>query len=145
MKRLLVDVNVVLDVLLDRAPHAEAASSLWAAGERGKCRLLLSAHAVTTIFYLAAKARDAKFARSVVGDLVSIFEVAPVDATVLRRALGFEMSDFEDAVAVAAAESAGAEAVVTRNLDDFDSAPLPAIDPPMVLAWLQVEGADEKR
>lgn len=145
MKRLLVDVHVVLDVLLDRAPHAEAASALWAAGERGRCRLLLPAHAVTTIFYLAEKARDAKFARGVVADLVSIFEVAPVDAAVLRRALALEMADFEDAVAAAAAEGAGAEAVVTRNLDDFEAAPLPAVDPPMALAWLEIESTDEKR
>jgi predicted nucleic acid-binding protein len=145
LKRLLVDVNVVLDVLLDRAPHAETASSLWAAGERGRCRLLLPAHAVTTVFYLAAKARDAKFARSVVADLVSIFEVAPVDAAVLRRALALEMADFEDAVAAAAAEAAGADALVTRNLDDFEASPLPAVDPPMALAWLEVEAADPQR
>jgi predicted nucleic acid-binding protein len=35
LKRLLLDVNVMLDVLFDRRPHAAAASALWAAGERG--------------------------------------------------------------------------------------------------------------
>lgn len=137
MKRLLVDVDVVLDVLLDRAPHAEASSALWAAGERGDCRLVLAAHAITTIFYLASRQRDAKFARAVVADLLAIFEVARVDEAVLQRALSLPMDDFEDAVAAAAAVDAGAEAIVTRNLRDFEASPIPALDPATALAWLK--------
>jgi predicted nucleic acid-binding protein len=137
LKRLLVDVSVVLDVLLDRAPHAEAASALWAAGERGVCRLVLAAHGITTIFDLASRQRDAKFARAVVADLLAIFEVAGVDDAVLRRALSLPMDDFEDAVAAAAAVDAGAEAIVTRNLRDFEASPVPALDPATALALLE--------
>ena len=52
MKRVLVDVNVVLDVLLDRQPHVEASAAVWAAIETGSSEGLLAAHAVTTIHYL---------------------------------------------------------------------------------------------
>ena len=132
----MVDVNVVLDVLLDRTPHAAAASALWAARERGKCQLALAAHGITTIFYLAARQRDRAFARAVVADLAAVFEIAAVDEAVLRRALALELHDFEDAVACAAAEGAGCEAVVTRNLRDFAASPLPALDPATALAWV---------
>ena len=53
MKRLLLDVNVVLDVLLDRTPYAEASAAVWAAVEQGEAEGYLSAHAVTTLRYLA--------------------------------------------------------------------------------------------
>lgn len=141
MRRYLVDVNVVLDVLHDRAPHARPAASLWAAREHGRCVLSLPAHGITTIFYLPSRQRGAAFARTVIGDLVSVFEIAAVDESVVRRALDLDVPDFEDAVVAAAAEAAGCEAIVTRNLADFDRAPLPAIDPTMALAWIETMGS----
>ena len=49
MRRLLIDVNVVLDVLLDRRPFAESSSAVWAAVEHGEAEGLLAAHAVTNL------------------------------------------------------------------------------------------------
>ena len=63
MKRLLLDLNVFLDVILDRPPDADVAAALWAAIERGQGYGMVPAHGVTTIFYLLEKARDAAFAR----------------------------------------------------------------------------------
>ena len=64
MKPLLLDLNVILDVILERAPGVEPASALWAAIENGRGRGLIPAHGLTTVFYLLEKARDASFARS---------------------------------------------------------------------------------
>ena len=63
MKRILLDVNVVLDVLLDRAPFADMSSEVWAVVERGEAEGLLSAHALTTLHYLNAKAVGGRMAR----------------------------------------------------------------------------------
>ena len=49
MKRVLFDVNVVLDVLLDRRPQTDASAAAWAGVETGAAKGLLAAHAVTTI------------------------------------------------------------------------------------------------
>lgn len=43
------------------------------------------------------------------------------------------MSDFEDALQVAAALAANADFIVTRNLQDFRRSPLPALTPPQFL------------
>lgn len=136
MKRLLLDLNVVLDVILDCAPGADAAAALWAAIERGQGHGMLPAHGLTTIFYLLEKARGASFAREGVERLIGIFGVAPVDDEVVRRALVLAWPDFEDAVCAAAAEASGCHAIVTRDADGYPNASLPVIDPAAALVWL---------
>jgi predicted nucleic acid-binding protein len=136
VKRLLLDLNVFLDVILDRRPDADVAAALWAAIERGQGHGMVPAHGVTTIFYLLEKARGAAFARDGVERLIRVFSVAPVDDNVIRKALTLAWSDFEDAVCAAAADVSGCDALVTRDPDGYPNAPLPVIDPAAALSWL---------
>ena len=136
MKPLLIDLNVILDVILERAAGVESASALWAAIENGRRRGVIPAHGLTTIFYLLEKARDAAFARNGVERLITVFGVAPIDEAVVRRALVLGWRDFEDAVCAAAAEVLGCEAIVTRHPDGFPDSPVPVIDPAGALTWI---------
>jgi len=136
MKRLLFDVNVVLDVLLDRAPFADASSDVWAVVERGDAEGLLSAHAFTTLHYLNAKAVGGRMARETTDALLSVFEVAGVDDAVLNTALALNWGDFEDAVTAAAAKRSKCEAIVTRNPADFKGSAVRVLTPSEALAWL---------
>ena len=122
MKRLLLDVNLILDVLLDRKPHAEDASEVWAAVEGGRAIGYLSAHAVTTIHYLNAKVIGTKMAGETTEALLSVFDIAVVDEAVLRSAAALGWRDFEDAVTTAAAIRSRCDAIVTRNPKDFAKA-----------------------
>src|SRR6476660_37945 len=103
MTRVLLDVKLVLDVLLDRAPHAEPASAVWSAVETGRAQGFLSAHAITTLHYLNSRAVGARTARASTAELLSVFEIATVDEAVVRSALSLKWPDFEDAVTAAAA------------------------------------------
>ncbi len=134
MKRLLLDVNVVLDVLLERSQHSEHAAALWALIETGKATGLLSADAVTIVHYLVAHEHDRRRARHAIDRLLSVFTVAAVDDPVIRSALRLGWADFEDAVTAAAAASAGCDALVTRNTRDFKGSPVPVIDAATALA-----------
>jgi predicted nucleic acid-binding protein len=134
VRRVLLDLNVVLDVLLDRAPHAAEAARVWAAVEEGRVEGFLPAHGFTTIFYLAARHRDAGYARRILDGLVAVFDVAPVDAAVIRRALGLALPDFEDAVCAAAAEATGCDLVITRDPQGFARSPVRVVDPATALA-----------
>lgn len=138
--RVLVDVNLCIDVLLDRAPFAEPAAGLWEAVERGEIEGLLPAHGVTTIHYLVAQAEGRPTAGRLVSDLLRVFGIAPVDKPVLERALAGGWKDFEDAVCAAAAEAAGCDFVVTRNVKDFKASPVAAVDALTVLALLSGGG-----
>jgi predicted nucleic acid-binding protein len=133
---LLIDVNVVLDVLLDRRPFAESSSAVWAAVEQGEAEGLLSAHAVTTLHYLNARAVGARAARETTEALLSVFNVAAVDESVLVSALALGWTDFEDAVTAAAARKAKCDAIVTRNPRDFTKSPIRVLAPSEAVAWL---------
>ena len=134
----MLDVNLVLDVLLDRAPHAGAASDIWSASETGRVQGFLSAHAVTTVHYLNTRAVGSKVARQTTDALLSVFEVAPVDEAVMRSALALDFADFEDAVTAAAAQRARCAAIVTRNPRDFRKSPVRVLTPAEAAAWLDV-------
>ena len=129
MKRILVDTNVVLDVLLDRHPHASASASIWAAIESQAAEGLLSAHAVTTIHYLIRKQLGDAKAKRTIGVILQVFEVAAIDGHVLSQALQLHFADFEDAVTSAAAKAAGCDWIVTRDARGFRGSPVRALTP----------------
>lgn len=137
MRRILIDVNVVLDVLLDRRPFADAASAVWAGVEDGHAEGLLAAHAVTTLHYLNSRAVGARMARETTEGLLSVFDVAAVDEAVLRSAVGYGWPDFENAVTAAAARRAKCDAIVTRNPRDFPKSAVPVLTPSEAVAWIQ--------
>lgn len=132
--RVLFDTNVILDVLLDREPHADVAAKLMSLVDEGRLDGIVCATTVTTIHYLAARAVGGKAAARHVSELLDMFDVASVDAEVLGSALALGFGDFEDAVLHQAASSADASAIVTRNGKDFAGATLPVFDPHELLA-----------
>ncbi len=129
MRRVLVDINIILDVLLEREPHFAASAAVWTAVEAGFVEGLLSAHAVPTIHYLARKQLGGAGARRVVTTLLNVFGVAAVDEAVIREALGFSPPDFEDSVTAAAARSAMCDLIVTRDPKGFRGSPVRALTP----------------
>lgn len=137
MKRLLLDLNVVLDVLLDRTPNVEPAAALWKEIEGKRAVGYLAAHGFTTIHYLARKARSLQFAGQAVADLLSVFRVAPVNKEVLQRAVALSFPDFEDAVCAACASLTECDLLITRDPKGFRGSPVTAMDPASAVAWLR--------
>ena len=129
MKRVLLDINVVLDVLLDRKPHVTASAAVWAAIENGAAEGLLAAHALTTIYYLIQKEKGVREARRTVSAMLRVFGVAAVNAAVIQDALVLAEPDFEDAVTSSAANFAGCDAIVTRDPRGFRQSPVRTFTP----------------
>jgi predicted nucleic acid-binding protein len=142
--RILFDTNVVLDLLLDRAPFAEASEQILSRVETGELSGYLCATTVTTIYYLAAKSLGAKGALAEIRKLLSLFEIAPVNRPVLESALASDFSDFEDAVIHEAARQIGSEAIVTRNKPDFLHAEIPAHSPEEMIQILKQRSSNDE-
>lgn len=129
----LIDLNVILDVLQRREPFYAMSARVLACAETGIVEGWVAAHSVTTLFYLLAKYQSADQARVTLSELLSFLSVAAVDQAVIEQALKLPYRDFEDAVQMMAAVRTGAEYLVTRNVQDYESGPLPAIRPAELL------------
>jgi predicted nucleic acid-binding protein len=139
--RVLFDINVVLDHLLAREPHADAAEQLLNLVDTGSLEGVICSTTATTIHYLTSEAVGKGAAIDYLRQLLAIFDVACVDRQVLLGALDLGFSDFEDAVVHEAARRVGATAIVTRDTKGFARATMPVFDPAELLAAVY---ADEK-
>ncbi len=123
--RVLIDLNVILDVLMDRAPFSTIAKDVL---DDGRPTYFVSSHMVTTAAYLMGKI-SRKAQEGTLDFILENFTVVPCDGALLAaaRALGF--ADYEDAVVAMAAKKAKCAYIVTRNVRDFQTAPVPAVTP----------------
>ena len=135
--KILFDTNIVLDVLLNRLPHSVAAVKLFSAIENKTIEGVLCATTITTIDYLVSKSAGKSTAKHAIRCLLSLFEIAEVNVSILNSALKSEFSDFEDAVLFYSGLERQIEAVVTRNINDFKPANSPIYTPDALLAVIE--------
>lgn len=137
--RIFVDCDVLLDVGLNRMPFVEASSILLDYLEANPSTGCIAWHSLSNIYYIASKTNSKDHARDFIADLCSFLYVVPTGTQDALNALAQPMSDFEDALQVSAALACGAKWIVTRNLDDYANAPLPACTPNELIAQLKLE------
>ncbi len=145
MKTLFLDIDVLLDVLFDRAPRADSAAALWAAVETRKARGLLTAQAVSTLHALMKSARGGAFADRGVSDLLAVFNVARVSEAVLNAALSLRLAAFDDAVSAAAAAAARCDLLVTSEPVRFRGSTVEVASPGEALVRLSRPRARARR
>lgn len=135
---ILIDTNVVLDFLLNREPFSDDAAKIFGKVESGHLVSAVSSVSLTTVWYVVTKKSNVATARRGVMLLTQICEVATVGRAEIDSALDAvadrTFTDFEDAVQHAAAETAGAGAIITRNVGDFVRARLAVLTPAQLLA-----------
>ncbi len=134
--RVLIDTDVLLDVALDRRPHAEDAAALLDHLEQRPGIGFMSWHTVSNFYYLVVPRHGRDDARSMLVELSRFVDVAPTDTESLRVAGRLPMRDFEDAMQVAAAQACNADVIATRNTRDFRASPVTARAPKDVLKHL---------
>lgn len=125
---ILLDTDVLIDVALDRAPHADAAAGLLQHLETSPTSAFVAWHSLSNFYYLVRPLRGDEAVREFLSDLTRFVLVAPTDTDEFRFATTLNQRDFEDSMQVAAARACGARAIVTRNSKDFRDSPIPAID-----------------
>lgn len=132
----LVDLNIILDVLQNRQPFYDESARVLDSAARHEVTGLLAAHSVTTLFYVLNRFRNREIATAAITGLLDAFSIATVDDAVIRKALSWGWSDFEDAVQMAAAVFADVDYLITRNPRDFQEGIVPIVQPGAFLALL---------
>ena len=133
---ILLDTDVLIDVALDRRPHSDPASELLDRIEHGAEAAYIAWHSVSNLYYLVAPALGGVNTRNFIVELTRFVAVASTDTEGILYAAELPMTDFEDAMQVAAARACGARHIVTRNVRDYERSPIPAVDPQAALRGL---------
>ena len=136
----LLDMNVVLDVLLNRAPWVADSSAVWDAHRDGRISAHLAAFSLPTIFYIVRKQNDLAMAQDGVRVCLETLEIAPVLRSTLELARLQSLSDYEDNLQIACAIEAQLDAIVTRDPAGFAQSPVPAMTPAELLNRLATAG-----
>ncbi len=131
--KILIDTNLFLDVLLERETLADESQAVldWCENHPGDC--WIAWHTLANLYYIGAKQSTPKEARQFIDELLDVFEICPADTATARIARVLNIADFEDALQIAAAQKAGVDAIVTRNIKDFRNSPIPPLTPSQFL------------
>ena len=128
--KILIDTNVLLDYLLEREPYFESAKQVVISCVEGKVKGCIAAHSISNMFFILRKDFTAKERREVLTNLCSIFDVEGIDKSKLLSGLSNEdFSDFEDCLQMECAKAYEAEYIVTRNVSDYATSEIKAIEP----------------
>ena len=134
--RVLLDVNVILDALLQRAPWHQQADAILTAAAKAQVTCTATTLSLATTFYVGRKAVGNAAARAGVRRYLGAFIILPIDKQTLIDADALPGNDFEDNIVIAAAMTASVDAIVTRNVADFAHSPIPVWEPAELLKRL---------
>lgn len=135
MRKVFIDTNVLVDLLLERDPWADDAAVIFSMADRKEIELLCCSLSFSTAIYLMQRMKYSR--KEIVTKLAivkSLCTVTTVDGFVLDRVLQSDFPDLEDAMQHYSALAAGAEVIVTRNVKDYAAAGLPVMTPGEFLA-----------
>ena len=129
MKKILIDLNIILDFLNKRNFHEEAANIINMCVEK-KLSGFIAAHEITTLsYFLLKEKKDKNKAADIISALLDMFNIIPIDEKILREALFSPVKDYEDAVIEVSAVKNSIDYIISRNLGDFKSARVQVFTP----------------
>lgn len=135
--RVLLDVNVILDVLLERPAFVDDAKRLWQASDEGRFDGCVATFTIPTIFYVCRKHAGADAAARAVDMCLEAFETAALYRECILAARRMPGRDFEDNLQVACAVTDFMQGIVTRDPQGFAASPIRTYTPDEFLATLK--------
>ena len=132
--KILCDTNIIIDMLLEREPFAEASCRVLSLCEEHRIEGFVSASSVTDIYYLVRKyTHSTELAYKAVGKLLEIVKVCSVTNNDVLTAFQRKARDFEDCLVATCAKSIRCDCIVTRNKKDFEEFDFPLLTPEELL------------
>jgi predicted nucleic acid-binding protein len=129
MKKILIDLNIILDFLNKRNFHQEAAQIINMCVEK-KISGCICAHEITTLsYFLLKEQKDKTKVINTITALLDIFNVLSIDETILRDSLVSPISDYEDAVIEVSSMKNNIDYIISRNISDFKLSRIPTYTP----------------
>ena len=128
--KVLIDTNIIVDAATDRAPFGESSLMILNLCGNGSIEGFISSRAFCDLFYILRKGRSAEERKDMIRSLRGYLKTVIITDPIIDSALNNNnITDFEDAIQYACAESVGADYIVTRNVKDYGRSSIKAITP----------------
>ena len=135
--KVLIDTNVILDVLCARPDFLKDSSAVWKYCEINKIDGYISSLSIPNIVYILRKELTPEKTQDIINKLFLIFSIEDLKADDLKKAAELLTSDYEDALQIICASRIKADFIITRNIRDFLSSPVPAVKPSEFIERIQ--------
>ena len=137
MKKIFVDSDIILDLMLERDQFFNSAAELFNLIEKNKIKASVSALHFSNLHYIIRKVKSNDLAKSVLRKLAIIVNILTIDEKTIELALESDFPDFEDAIQYYACLDNDIDVIVTRNKKDYISGKLPVMSAEEYLATLK--------
>ena len=128
--KVLIDTNVIIDVLGKNEEFYNDSYKIILLGLEGEIETIMSASAVTDVYYILKKyIHDSVSLRENIFLLSNYLKICKATAEDITAAIILFIPDFEDAVVAAIAKREKADFIISRNESDFENSHIPAISP----------------
>jgi Predicted nucleic-acid-binding protein, contains PIN domain len=135
----LIDTNILLDVLEKRRGFYGMSLEILTWCATGRIKGVIALHSVSNIFFILRKQCPAPERRRLLSGILDFLQVAGLSHADVKNALLREdFSDFEDCLQDESAKKAGADYIITRNIQDFKHAAVKAVAPEEFMKLLSV-------
>ncbi len=122
----LLDTDILIDVALARQPFADFSAQVLDAAERRAFRAYIAWHSISNFYYIVQGASKKRQTKKFIVELLTFVEIAPTRTKDALFAATLNVTDFEDALQIAAAKACVAEFIVTRNTKHYKKSPIQA-------------------
>lgn len=139
MKKLFLDSDVLLDLLLDREPFSDDIAELIEKSLDSEIKLCTSPISITNINYIIGRLENQNKADSKTKKILKIVRMENVGQKVIDKASKSRFKDFEDSVQNYCAVESGHNMIITRNTKDFKESELSILTPKEYLAKIKNE------
>lgn len=135
--KVLIDTNIMIDALTNRDGRSGFSATVIDLCAKQVIDGYVALHSISNMYYILRKQYSDAERRTILKRYNEILKVAEVGNDVVDRAINnTAISDYEDALQYACAETVGADYIVTRNIKDYGKAEIRAISPEELLKLL---------
>lgn len=139
---LLVDTNIAIDCLQNREPFAASARKLFCLGYLKEMSLWMSVSQFTDAIYVLSDGGRPSLmgeTRRQMKSLLKSVHLCPLNEEDAKAVLDSTWEDLEDAFVYRAALKVNADAIITRNQQDFQKSFIKVLDCEEFFVWLEAE------
>ena len=133
MKKIFVDINILLDLLFQRRGFFLDAKRLFNYSKSRNIDIFISAISINTIYYLLQKKFTKEHSKHLLEYIYDITDILPFDENIIFLAHQSSFKDLEDGFQYFTAKEHHIPLLITRNIKDFAVDDLSVLSPQQFL------------